>query len=800
MLNQLYDNRSFKFKITCLCTLAAGTAIFIVSLCFILFEIGTFKRDLQNNQLMQLDLVASTLSAPLVFNDTDAMDDAISGFKKLELVEGVAVFGPEKKIRSQFSRSEIGTGTHSPIDLIDTISSRSYQFDGNLLKTQVPVYVHNDLVGAVVSHTRLDRLAHTITNYLIIAMSVIPMALCLAYLLGRIVSQRLARPIETLAQTMSKVKKTNDYDLRVDVGTDNEMGHLADNFNQMLKEIRLRDQRLELQTRELVAEKDRAQDASKAKSEFLANMSHELRTPMNGILGMTEILIQSGLEDQQREFANIIYRSGSALTTILNDILDFSKIEANKLSLSLKPFNIRDLISDVTDLLDNKARSKNIELTTQFNPQLAETAIGDEGRIRQILTNIVGNAVKFTHEGSVKINVRGKKEKGQYKLSISVADSGIGIPAEKLQLVFQKFTQAETSTTRDYGGTGLGLAISQRLVEIMGGQIGVRSEPGSGSTFWFEIMLGMADTPTLITPTDSQDVQIAIVTSREKIRNVLGDKLAQTGISTRVYEAASEATDWLKTYTGRPPLLIIEHNTDSRESLGFIKTFRQTYAASQAPILILQTKECANLNASIDQFGNVSTLCAPIKLKNLFGKISDLIADKKTNSLRNLISPSQSVMPQVPAASPKLLVVRGAPKSLKRPRILVADDNETNRVVIEHMIDTDAYDLEFVVDGKQALDAHFANPYDLILMDISMPVLGGMDATKAIREYERLNNTPPVPIIATTAHAMKDQKSQFLRAGMDDYLAKPMRNSDLDKVLETWLRSQRVQQNQKRSA
>lgn len=405
-------------------------------------------------------------------------------------------------------------------------------------------------------------------------------------------------------------------------------------------------------TENLKAAHDKAKQANQAKSDFLANMSHEIRTPMNGVLGMAQALKQTSLTQKQSLYADTISSSGAALLTIINDILDFSKIEAGKLTFTPRPANFKSAVDEVVVLLGEAAREKQVALSVEWAAPLPDLVEVDIGRLRQVLTNLVGNAIKFTDKGQVTIRVTARENAGRAQWRVEVEDTGIGIADDKLGLVFKKFEQAENSTRRAYYGTGLGLTITHHLVEAMGGRIGVNSRLGVGSLFWFEL-----ETP---------------IVKHAPSHLEMSDRPNSEGVS-----------------------------------------FNQVAADRDAP--------------------------------------------------------------------------EGAPSRTEPAKILIAEDNMVNRLVVESLIDKAAFELSFVENGQEALDAVKEQNFDLVLMDISMPVMDGIEATKAIRAFEQDHACVRTPIIALTAHAVSGDKERFLQANIDDYLTKPVQQDNLCAVLDKWV-------------
>ncbi|MEM6415231.1 MAG: response regulator [Pseudomonadota bacterium] len=536
-----------------------------------------------------------------------------------------------------------------------------------------------------------------------------------------------------------------------------------------------------------------AEEASRAKSEFLANMSHEIRTPMNGILGMSELIQSTDLTDKQRMFAETIYGSGSALLTILNDILDFSKIEAGKLELDPAAFDLSEAVDDVGSLLGVTAREKNLELIIRVRPGTPTTLIGDAGRIRQVLTNLAGNAIKFTHNGHVLIDVYGNTvtddpDNTRADITIKISDTGIGIAEHKISAIFDKFTQAESSTTREFGGTGLGLSISQSLVQMMGGTISAESELGVGSVFTVGLSLPITDVivPKAVNTQTLDGQRILIVDDDQTNRIVLRENIELWGATPILAESTREGLKVLNECqeSGEDiDLVITDFHMPEENGLDFVKAMRNDERFTETKVVVLSSVSDDQLMRKFELYSVEEVLIKPSRMRLLettinkalgFLKHSEEEPDEAHSATQELIStsPSQDQSTAVSQSS--------------RFKVLVAEDNLVNQLVLANMVDTDLYTVEFVENGRLALEKAREQQYDVILMDISMPVMDGIDATKAIRASEHEMGRTATPIVALTAHAMKGDRARILECGIDDYVAKPVRKQDVDDALEKW--------------
>ena len=534
---------------------------------------------------------------------------------------------------------------------------------------------------------------------------------------------------------------------------------------------------------ELSAARVAAERASEAKSMFLANMSHEIRTPMNGVLGMAELLSATPLDSRQQVFAETIHKSGAALLTIINDILDFSKIEAGKLELDAAPFDLRASVEDVAALVASRAQEKNIEVIVRFQPDLPSTLIGDGGRIRQIVTNLVGNAIKFTEKGYVLINVSGAASEDEAAIRIEVTDTGVGIPDEKLERIFDAFQQADTSTTRQFGGTGLGLSITNRLVEAMGGEIGVSSRIGEGSTFWIEatLPLGEADNRVPDATFDAGGRRALIIDDVEVNRRILTEQFSSWGFETEAAASGREALTLLSAAQHEErafALAILDFHMPEMDGEELARRIKDDASLAQTKLIALTSVDGGGDARRFREIGVAAYLVKPVRGALLFATIADVF---KTGEAEHSGAGNPGDVASIRGGA--------APPAGARWRLLLAEDNEVNQLVVQHMLDRNRYDIEIAEDGRRAFEIVRDNPgaFDLVLMDVSMPEMDGHEATEAIRALEAEEGRRRTPIICLTAHVMSADIERAHEAGMDDYLPKPISKTKLEKTLDRWI-------------
>ncbi len=778
-------------KLVWIMHLATLSAVLFASLLFGASEALNYRSALVQQIATLGDVIGTNSTAAITFEDYNVADQVLHSLDANKAILSADIYLATGEVFATYrSESMVNSpelqGHTEILALVEEVMSSKVpqeRFDGlRYLDAVRPIFFDTELIGFLHMRASLGALVATLQRIAIVATAVMFLAVLVAYILSFRLQSAVSSPITRLSNLMKQVSDGQDYSLRAEPTSGDEIGALMVGFNDMLSQINLRDEKIALANKKLMQSfdetlkaKEAAESASSAKSDFLARMSHEIRTPMNGVLGMTELLMSSDLKDSERNFAETIQQSGEALLSVINDILDFSKVEAGKLNLDASDYDVCDTVEGIVDLLYNRAKQKSVGLIGSIDPDVSSIVHGDANRLRQVLMNLIGNAIKFTDDGQIVVQLSQRETApGNSVLHFAVKDTGIGIAEGQRALIFDSFAQADVSTTREYGGTGLGLAISKQLVELMGGEIGVESTLGVGSTFWFTLPFVSGKDSSRIRSRVFEPLfgrRILIVDDNQTNREVFARQLSAWEVEIQTAASAFDAMNMLAASANRGEfydLVLLDFCMPETNGIELASAIRSRPDFGRPGMLMLSSAGCEFETQRVDEAGIDLYLPKPIRRAALYEAVTQVLQEGRVSSEGDAVDESP-----LPFDEPRLDLT-----------VLLVEDIPINMQVARHMLTSIGCRVVEATNGQEALDMIEEHRLDLVLMDCQMPIMDGYSATRKQRAREAGNGSNRIPIIALTANALAEDRQKCLDAGMDDFVSKPFSRNDLVNVLQ----------------